>query len=178
MKIGIFCSANSAIAPEYFEKTEALGTWIAGEGHTIVFGGCNLGLMECIARAVHQGGGTTIGVVPTIIEKSGRVSDYVDVHIACDNLSDRKGLILLHSDVLIALPGGIGTLDEVFTVAAAHTIGYHSKPVVLYNIGGFFNSLIAMLDDLQGRGMMRGSWREHIAVADTLDDVKKIISNH
>lgn len=70
MKIGIFCSANSAIAPEYFEKTEALGTWIAGEGHAIVFGGCNLGLMECIARAVHQGGGTTIGVVPTIIEKS------------------------------------------------------------------------------------------------------------
>ena len=67
MKIGIFCSANSAIAPEYFEKTEALGTWIAGEGHAIVFGGCNLGLMECIARAVHQGGGTTIGVVPTII---------------------------------------------------------------------------------------------------------------
>ena len=164
MKIGIFCSANSAIAPEYFEKTEALGTWIAGEGHAIVFGGCNLGLMECIARAVHQGGGTTIGVVPTIIEKSGRVSDYVDVHIACDNLSDRKDLILLHSDVLIALPGGIGTLDEVFTV--------------LYNIGGFFNSLIALLDDLQGRGMMRGSWREHIAVADTLDDVKKIISNH
>ena len=177
MKIGIFCSANSAIAPEYFEKTEALGTWIAGEGHAIVFGGCNLGLMECIARAVHQGGGTTIGVVPTIIEKSGRVSDYVDVHIACDNLSDRKDLILLHSDVLIALPGGIGTLDEVFTVAAAHTIGYHHKMVILYNMKGFWNSTIALLDDMAEKSMIRGDWRDVIEVADNLEELKAIVEN-
>ena len=81
-----------------------------------------MGLMECVARATHEAGGTTIGMVPRVVEQGGRVSDYVDVHVACDNLSDRKDLMLAQSDVLIALPGGIGTLDEVFTVAASHTI--------------------------------------------------------
>ena len=96
-----------------------------------------------------------IGVIPRVVEKGGRISNSVDVNIACDNLSDRKDLILAQSDVLITLPGGIGTLDEVFTVAASRTIGYHAKTVILYNMNGFFDSLIGLLDDLQQRGMIR-----------------------
>ena len=119
MKIAVFCSANDTIAPEYFTLTEQLGKWMAEQGHSLVFGGCNLGLMECVAKAVHEGGGQTIGVVPSIIEERGRVSDYVDVEIPCDNLSDRKQLMLAKSDVSIALPGGVGTLDEIFSVVAA-----------------------------------------------------------
>ena len=92
-----------------------------------------------------------------IVEKSGRISDYVDVEIPCDNLSDRKQLMMDQSDVFIALPGGIGTLDEVFTVAASATIGYYQKPVILYNMKGFWDSLIALLDDLQAKGMIRGN---------------------
>ena len=169
MKIGIFCSANKNIEPLYFEKTRELGQWIAQNGHTIVFGGCNLGLMECIAESVHQAGGQTIGVVPSIIEKNGRLSDHVDIHIPCDNLSDRKDLFLCQSDVLVALPGGIGTLDEIFTVAASATIGYHNKKVILYNINGFWNSMIAMLDDMERRGLIRGQWHDYIQVADSLE---------
>ena len=105
-------------------------------------------------------GKKTIGVIPRVVEKGGRVSNSVDVNIACDNLSDRKDLILAQSDVLIALPGGIGTLDEVFTVAASRTIGYHAKTVILYNMNGFFDSLIGLLDDLQQRGMIRGKWSD------------------
>ena len=99
------------------------------------------------------------------------MSDSVDVNIACDNLSDRKELILARSDVFVALPGGIGTLDEVFTVAAAHTIGYHRKRVVLYNMKGFWDRAIDMLDDLQCRGFIRGRWTDFITVADSLDEV-------
>ena len=109
MKIAVFCSANDTIAPEYFTLTEQLGRWMAEQGHSLVFGGCNLGLMECVAKAVHEAGGQTIGVVPSVIEERGRVSDYVDVEIPCDNLSDRKELMLAQSDVSIALPGGVGT---------------------------------------------------------------------
>ena len=175
MKICVFCSANEHLDPEFFRRTRDLGLWAAREGHTIVFGGVNQGLMECVAQAAKQGGGTTIGIVPLIIEQGGRLSQYVDIDIPCDNLSDRKQLMMDHSDLFIALPGGLGTLDEVFTVVASATIGYHQKPVILYNIGGFWNPLIHLLDTLQQQGLMRGQWQQHISVATTLDDIKELL---
>lgn len=175
MKIAVFCSANSNIEPIYFENTRELGEWIAKNGHSIVFGGCDMGLMECVAKAVADGGGMTIGVVPSKIEENGHVSPHLSVEIPCNNLSDRKDLMLLKSDIVVALPGGLGTLDEIFTVAAAATIGYHRKLVVLYNINGFWNSLIALLDDLQERQMIRGDYHRHVLVANSLEDLSKII---
>ena len=171
MKICIFCSANDNIDAEYFRRTEELGQWAASNGHTIVFGGCDMGLMECVAKAAKSAKGMTIGVVPTKVEERGHVSDYVDVHIPCDNLNDRNALMMVQSDVFIALPGGIGTLDEIFTVAASATIGYHGKDVILYNINGFWDSLIAMLNDLDSKGMVRGEWKKHIKVATSLGEI-------
>ena len=227
MNIGIFCSANDDIEQEYFDRTEEFGHWCAENGHSIVFGGCNMGLMGCVAEAfgayphplpkgkgdcsssskglngsnglcVQEGSngsivqdcsrglnglngssgakGNLIGVVPRIVERGGRMSDRLTVHIPCDNLSDRKDLLLAHSDVVVALPGGIGTLDEVFTVAAAHTIGYHQKRIILYNIGGFWNTLIALLDDLQQRAMIRGHWNDYIRVANSFDELTAMIT--
>ena len=173
MRIAVFCSANADIDPDFFALTEELGRWIGGNGHSLVFGGCNMGLMECVAAAARSAGGKTVGVVPSIVERGGRTSDNVDVNIPCDNLSDRKDLLLSHSDVCVALPGGIGTLDEVFTVAASATIGYHSKRVILFNIKGFWNPLITLLDDIQGRGMMRRPWREYISVASGMEELKE-----
>ena len=149
---------------------------MAEQGHVLVFGGVNQGLMECIAQAVHNGGGRTIGVVPRIVEKTGRTSQYVDVEMACDNLTDRKQLMMDQSDVFVALPGGIGTLDEVFTVAASATIGYHQKVVVLYDLKGFWTPLIAMLDDLQKRGMVRGQWQDYIKIASSLEELATLLA--
>ncbi|MCR5077185.1 MAG: TIGR00730 family Rossman fold protein [Prevotella sp.] len=164
MKIAVFCSANNHIDPDFFKMTEALGRWIGENGHTLVYGGCNTGLMECIGKAVHEAGGRTIGVIPRIIERGGRQSEYVDIEIPCEDLTDRKAIMMEQADVFYALPGGIGTLDEVFTVAASATIGYHKKQVVLYNMKGFWDSLIALLDDLQQRGMIRGDYHDIIRV--------------
>lgn len=171
MRIAVFCSANNNISREYFERTTELARWCREEGHTIVFGGCNMGLMGCLAEEK----GSLVGVVPRIIEQGGRVSENLTVHIPCDNLSDRKDLMLLHSDVVVALPGGIGTVDEIFTVAAGHTIGYHHKPIILYNINGFWDSLVALLDDLQQRGMIRGHWTDFIRTANTLEELKTML---
>ena len=175
MKIGIFSSANAHIDPDFFHFTEELGRWIAAQGHSIVFGGVNMGLMECVAKAMKQAGGHTIGVVPSIVEETGRTSQFNDEVISCQNLSERKQLMLDESDVFIALPGGIGTLDEVFTVAASYTIGYHHKRVILYNMKGFWDSTIQMLDNLQQRGVVRGQWRDYIQVATTLEEIKALL---
>ena len=199
MNIGIFCSANDNLEREYFDRTEEFGHWCAENGHSIVFGGCNMGLIGCVAEAYYQGfkstsrvqegsngsrvqngssgtKGNLIGVVPRIVERGGRMSERLTVHIPCDNLSDRKDLLLAHSDVVVALPGGIGTLDEVFTVAAAHTIGYHQKRIILYNIGGFWNTLIELLDDIQQRGMIRGHWKDYISVANSFEELTAMIT--
>ena len=176
MKICIFCSANDHIDPDFFLMTKELGKWAANEGHTIVYGGVNCGLMECVAKAVHETGGRTIGVIPRIVEQGGRMSQYVDVDILCDNLSDRKQLMEAQSDVFIALPGGIGTLDEVFNIAASATIGYHQKRVILYNMKGFWDKLIATLDDLQAKGLTRKPWRTYIEVANSLDEIKDYLA--
>ena len=174
MKICVFCSANEQIDPEFFSMTEELGKWAAKNGHSIVYGGVNQGLMECVAKATKEAGGHTIGVVPMKVE-AGRTSDYVDVEIPCDNLTDRKQLMMDQSDVFIALPGGLGTLDEVFTVAASATIGYHHKPVILYNMKGFWNQLIALLNDLQAKGMIRGEWQQYIKTADSIEEISRLI---
>lgn len=171
MNICVFCSANSSLPAEYFERTRELGAWMAANGHTLVFGGCNLGLMECVAKAVHDGGGRTIGVVPSIVEKGGKVSDYVDVKILCDNLSDRKDLMIQRADLIVALPGGVGTLDEIFTVLASASIGYHNKRVVLYNINGFWNPLTDMLDTMRQRGVIRRGFDDTLAVATSLGEL-------
>ena len=176
MKICVFCSANQQIDPEFFAITEELGAWLARNGHSIVYGGVNQGLMECVAKAAKEAGGRTIGVVPMIVEKSGRTSDYLDVEIPCDNLTDRKQLMMDMSDVFIALPGGIGTLDEVFSVVASATIGYHQKTVILYNMKGFWDSFIVLLDDLKQKGMIRGDWRDYIKTADSIEEVCTLLN--
>lgn len=157
--------------------TEELGRWMAENGHTLVFGGCNLGLMECVAKAVHDAGGTTIGVVPMIIEKGGKVSDYVDVKMMCDNLSDRKDLMLAQCDVAVALPGGVGTLDEIFTVVASASIGYHHKRVILYNMKGFWNPLLTMLDSMKKAGVIRRGFDDQLLVASTQDELVEMLSH-
>ena len=176
MKICVFCSANQQIDNEFFTMTEELGAWAAKNGHSIVYGGVNQGLMECLGKATKEAGGQTIGVIPMVVEKSGRMSDYVDIEIPCDNLTDRKQLMMDQSDVFIALPGGIGTMDEVFTVAASATIGYHDKPLILYNMKGFWNPLIAFLDDLKAKGMIRGNWQDYIKTANSIEEISQIIS--
>ena len=173
MKICVFCSANGQIDPDFFSAAEELGRWAAEKGHTIVYGGVNQGLMEAIGRAAHEAGALTIGVIPTIVEKSGRRSDYVDIDIPCDNLSDRKQLMMDQADVFVALPGGIGTLDEIFTVAASATIGYHQKPIVLFNVKGFWNPLVQLLDNLKAQGMVRGEWQQYIRIISSLEELEE-----
>ena len=171
MKICVFCSANSNIEPEYFDAAAVFGRWIGDNGNDLVFGGCDMGLMRAIADAVHSAGGRCIGVVPSIIEKGGRKYPGLDIDIPCDNLSDRKDLMLQYSDVSVALPGGIGTLDEIFTVASAATIGYHSKKVIVLNVNGFFEPLRNLLDSLQYKGFIRGDYHQFIDFADTIDQL-------
>ena len=172
MRISVFCSANEKINPLFFEKTTQLGHWIGSNGHTLVYGGCDMGLMECVAKAVHETGGHVVGVVPSILEKGGHASTFIDELVRCETLDERKRLMLLNSDVAVALPGGIGTLDEVFSMASQATLGYHHQHVLVYDMCHFWQPLEALLDHLQGQGLMRGDYHRLISFFHSVEELE------
>lgn len=144
-------------------------------GATLVYGGARFGLMEATAQAAKASGATVVGVVPQILEERDRVSTLIDEKINCRNLSDRKDIMLERSDILVALPGGVGTLDEIFHVLAAAMIGYHSKRVVLYNVNGFWDPLMELLGSSKEKGFVRCDLERHLVVADSIDELEKYI---
>ena len=170
-RIGIFCSAADDIETVYFEKVRELGAWMGQNKKTLVYGGANIGLMECVAQAAKNQGAFIMGVVPTKLEERGAVSDLLDVTFRVDNLSERKDTMLRESDILVALPGGVGTLDEVFHVMASASIGYHSKKVIFYNVNGFWNELLAFLNRLREQYFARRPWENFYLVANNLEEL-------
>lgn len=170
-RIGIFCSAADDIETVYFEKARELGAWMGQNDKSLVYGGANIGLMECVAQAAKAHGTFILGIVPTKLEERGAVSDLLDVTFRVDNLSERKDAMLRESDILVALPGGVGTLDEVFHVMASASIGYHSKKVIFYNVNGFWNELLAFLNRLREQRFARRPWENFYLVANNLEEL-------
>ena len=170
-RIGIFCSASEVIDELYYEKARELGEWMGQNKKTLVYGGANLGLMECVAKAARGKGAFVTGVVPTKLEERGAVSDLLDVTFRVDNLSERKDVMLRESDILVALPGGVGTLDEVFHIMASASIGYHCKKVILYNVNGFWNGLLTFMDELKEQGFARRPMEKFYGVANSFDEL-------
>lgn len=173
--VAVFCAASENIAPGYFEAAAEVGTMLGRLGATLVYGGARFGLMEATAKAAKTAGARVVGVVPDILVERDRVSVLLDEQVPCRNLSERKDIMLERSDILVALPGGVGTLDEIFHVMAAATIGYHTKCVVLYNVNGFWNSLCATLDDMLQAGFVRGEFEKYMVVANNLKELEDLI---
>lgn len=174
-KIAVFCSASDAIAPVFMEKAKELGTWLGQHRKWLIYGGSNTGLMEVLAKSAKENGAMIMGVVPTKLEENGRVSDLLDVTFHSVNLSDRKDIMVQEAEVMVALPGGIGTLDEVFHVMASCSIGYHDKRVIFYNIEGFWNDILAFLERLEEQHFAHRPLKNYFEVANTLDELIRLL---
>ncbi|KAA6334297.1 TIGR00730 family Rossman fold protein [termite gut metagenome] len=171
-KIGVFCSASDNIDAIYFEKARQLGKWMGKENKVLVYGGTALGLMEQIARAVKENGGNVVGIVPVKMKENNLESTLSDQTIEVGNLSERKDLMLQKSDIMVALPGGIGTLDEVFHVMAAATIGDHIKKIIFYNINGFYDPLWKLLNDMKTNHFITEKLSNYCNLANSLEELK------
>ena len=174
--VGLFCAASESIDPLYVEHARAVGNLIGEMGLGLVYGGAAAGLMEATAAAAKAAGGHITGVVPQLLIERNRVSALLDERVVTRNLSDRKDNILERSDILLALPGGVGTLDEVFHVMAAATIGYHTKRVLFYNVNGFWDGMIALLHSYKQQGFLRGDCDNYFVVVSTLPELKKLLN--
>jgi uncharacterized protein (TIGR00730 family) len=170
LKIGIFCSSSNDIAPVYYEQTACLGEWIGKQKHAIVYGGTTQGLMECIAQNVKREGGKTIGILPQIMYENRLGSPFLDQLIITKDLTERKDKMVEIADVFVALPGGFGTLDEIFHVVAGGQVGYHNKPVLLFNQNNFYQSLIQQIEQMSLERFTSVKCRSRIVVVNTTDE--------
>lgn len=173
-RIAVYLSSKSALPDSYRRATEEVGAWIGRTGRTLVYGGSGVGLMEVLAQATVKAGGHVVGVVPQILIDRGLVSDACNVTHYTADLADRKATMMREADICVALPGGLGTLDEVFTVLATATIGIERKPVVLYNVDGCWDSLLRCLDDLTHRGLITPHPATTPLVVSTIEELERI----
>ena len=174
-KIGVYLSSKDNLPESYVKAAREVGELIGRTGRTLVYGGARKGLMEVLAQNVKLHGGRVYGMVPDIIVERGLESEAVDVTFRCAALSDRKDMMNRESDVLVALPGGIGTLDEVFTVLANTGIGICRQPLVFYNVDGCWNALLAALDDLFRQGLISGKPDDYYLVATNIEELERLL---
>ena len=152
MRVAVYCSAKNAIPAEYLALGDALGAWLAQQGHTTVYGGATGGLMTRVSEAAKAAGGKVIGVIPPRIIAAGRQASNCDELIQVANMSERKQIIRSNTDVIVCLPGSYGTLDEMMDATSSGIVGEHHTPLFVLNYKGFYEPLkqqIALMKQLQ-----------------------------
>jgi uncharacterized protein (TIGR00730 family) len=173
--VAVFCASADGSAPVYRAVAEALGRALARRGIGVVYGGAKVGLMQAVAEAALAEGGRVIGVIPTVLVDLEVAHDgLTELHIT-DTMHTRKALIGERSDAFIALPGGFGTFEEMFEVLAWQTLKIHAKPVLLLNINGFYDKLLAFFDHCVEQGMLKAKNREIVLVAHTVDEALRLL---
>jgi uncharacterized protein (TIGR00730 family) len=141
----VYCGSRPGSQPEYAETARSVGTWIGRHGGQLVYGGGKAGLMGIAAQATLQAGGRVVGIIPkALVEKEWALHDCTELHIV-DTMHDRKRMMAERADAFLALPGGIGTFEELFEVWTWRQLGYHDKPIGLLNVGGYYDGLLAFL---------------------------------
>jgi hypothetical protein len=177
-RICVFCGSNAGHKPVYREAAESLGRLLAERGVEIVYGAGNIGLMGALADACLAAGGSVVGVIPESLvglEVAGRAVDHANLTRleVVDSMHTRKARMAALADGFIALPGGFGTFEELCEVLTWAQLGFHTKPVGLLNVAGFFDPLLALFDQAVEEGFLRAQNR---AMALTATDAEALLT--
>lgn len=141
----VYCGSRPGLDPQFADMARTVGQWIGQHGGQLVYGGGKAGLMGIVAEAALQAGGRVVGIIPkALVEKEWALHDCTELHIV-DTMHDRKRMMAERADAFVALPGGIGTFEELFEVWTWRQLGYHDKPVGILNSGGYYDGLLAFL---------------------------------
>ena len=163
------------MAEEYIDVGYELGLKIAENGHTLVFGGGDDGIMGAVASGVFDGGCDVIGIAPTWIDEFDSIFQNCSEFIRTDTLDERKNLFLEKSDVLIVCPGGVGTLDEFFGILTLKLTKRHSKPIIIFNIDNFYDTMLTMLYEMREKHLVRDGVLEDFEVVTSVEEIFQLI---
>ncbi|WP_392566908.1 TIGR00730 family Rossman fold protein [Utexia brackfieldae] len=176
--ICVYCGASDGLRPEYTTYAQQLGKAIALQHRRLVYGGGNRGLMGVIANAVISHGGEVIGIIPERLVKAETAHQGITHLEVVQDMHQRKARMAELADSFIAMPGGTGTLEELYEVWTAAQIGYHQKPVSLFNIAGFYDKMLAFLEHAVAEGFIRRQFYETLIVTDDTDELFQKIDHY
>lgn len=171
MTIAVYCGSSSGKNPAFMKETKRLGESLAASGIDIVYGGGRTGLMGCIADAVLEKGGKVYGVIPeALVDREVAHQGLTELTVVRD-MHERKARMAEKADAFAALPGGAGTLEEIFEAWTWGRLGYHSKPVAFYNIAGYYDGLIETLQGMVKQEFINRQMIDGLIISDTPEEL-------
>ena len=163
-RVCVYCASNDGARPEYLASARQIGTLLAERGMAVVYGGGRVGLMGALADAALGAGGEVIGVMPhALVQREVAHHGLTALHVV-DSMHERKALLAEMADAFVALPGGLGTLEEFFETWTWAQLGVHQKPVGLLDVADYWRPLVTMLEHVEAEGFMRGTPREWLVI--------------
>ncbi len=175
--IALYCGSRFGHHPIYQEKAIHLATGIAEHGFGIVYGGASIGLMGQVADTVTEHGGEVVGVIPEfMLDYEVAHKNLTELHIV-KNMHARKAMMAERASAFVALPGGLGTFEEILEIATWGQLNQHQKPMMLYNVNGFYNHMIAQLDHAVQEGFLPPQHRAKLIICETEDEIFSAIRN-
>jgi len=176
MRVCVYCAASNHLPEVYFAAARALGAGLAQRGWSLIYGGGGVGLMGAVADAVHAAGGKVVGIIPQALLEREAAFLQADDLIVTMTLRERKQLMDDRSDAFITLPGGFGTLEEVLEIMTLRQLDYHDKPIVIVNIGGYFDPLLRQFEHIFAEGFAHGSYRNLYTVVGSSEEALELLS--
>jgi uncharacterized protein (TIGR00730 family) len=176
MRICVYCASAEPIEAEFLELAADVGKRLAADGHGLVSGGGRVSMMGALARAARAGGAHTVGVIPAHLIPYEVADTEADELIVVDTMRERKRVMDEHADAFLALPGGIGTLEELFEVWTAASLGMHHKPVAVLDPDGYYQPLWDYLEGLRERGFVRAAALQMLHRTSTIDEAFAVLS--
>lgn len=169
--ICVYCGSGPGTNPHFIESAKALGKALAENGIRLVYGGGSIGMMGAVATSTLDHGGSVTGIIPDFLTMSENALSRVQEMIVTPDMHERKRLMFERSDAFVALPGGIGTLEELVEQLTWQQLGRHSKPVLLANIDGFWEPLLSLLAHMRATQFIRSGLSVEILKADRVEDI-------
>ncbi|KIC19681.1 LOG family protein [Leisingera sp. ANG-DT] len=163
----VYCGSRAGVLPAYAEAARAFGTALADNGMRLVYGAGDVGLMGEVARAAQKAGGKTFGVIPGHLERREVGKSDLTTYVVTETMHERKKVMLWNADAVVVLPGGAGSLDELFEALTWRQLGLHSKPIVILNTEGYWDKLRDLLEQVVSQGFAHQETADHLIWADT-----------
>ncbi len=169
----VFCGSQSGKDPRFADAARHVGALLAAQRTTLVYGGGHTGLMGALADAALAGGGRVIGVIPSGLAERELAHTRLSEQHVVSSMHERKALMARHARAFLALPGGLGTLDELFEIWTWAQLGFHRKPIGLLDVGGFFRPLLELTREIVNAGFAR---RENVELVLVDDDAERLLA--